>query len=224
MTTTTAPAPLEAILSTQPIVDSDKRCLQFNVSQLDLNLNMDSLMGKWYEQFHSKEGYKQGTCPIHYFKKYTVTKDDQNKKVMLKGIKDFNDYFTFAMRIVSKAAVGNFKRDVVFKGWKMPASTSKVNKNISTVWPGFRLKPAPYHSDNFQVLKLDEKFAIIYRCAEKYTPELMGKEQILVLTKDNFVDKANGLSDQKLQKDIEMAFIKLFGCERSFQSDMMMSN
>jgi hypothetical protein len=45
------------------------------------------------------------------------------------------------------------------------------------------------------VLKLDKRFAIIYRCAEKYTPELMGKEQILVLTRENFKDKSNGMSD-----------------------------
>ena len=77
----------------------------------------------------------------------------------------------FKIRYVSKAATINVFRDWVVSG-------QEENGQLFTM-PVIKKIP-------MQVVSTDyERYAIIYRCSDEYTHDLMGQEQVLVLTRNN---------------------------------------
>lgn len=89
---------------------------------------------------------------------------------------------TFTVHWHSKALVDGFFRDWIGKGTFDPNNN---DQNEMTMWPGYMLNPDPSLEGNLQVLWAQPEFMILYRCTDKYNFDLQGKEQVLVLTKEN---------------------------------------
>ena len=94
--------------------------------------------------------YREGTCPQSYWQKIPVTKEEQDKKIMLKDYKNLEDLETFTVHWHSKALVDGFFRDWVGKG--IFENKTFNDQNRMTVWPGVQSLPDMFTLNNLQVL------------------------------------------------------------------------
>lgn len=146
---------------------------------------------------------------------------------------NLEDIETFTVHWHSKALVDGFFRDWIAKGTYQPGELN--TQNVMTMWPGVSLLPDQLLLGNLQVLWAQPEFMILYRCTPKYNFDLQGKEQVLILTRDNPRVTQDGFEysvlPENLQRGIEAKFADLFQDEISdgskpliFQRDMMKTN
>lgn len=129
-------------------------------------LYLDRFAGQWFTQFYQRNAApnREGTCPISWFEPKKSTHDNGR---------------AFLWRQVSRAATVGINRDVTMRGLMEPKDSP-----IGTVWFSVLTNPLKRDHGNFRVVSTDyDNYAILYRCAQQFTHQLHGKEQVLVMTR-----------------------------------------